>query len=331
MSEAAARDALVAAIAATSRDLLGAPPDEVALVAPGALLRTASGKLRRSATRDAWVAGRLGRAPAPVAVQLARFAAGGASQRWRNATEALPRVLFGLYAWLVIVVVGAVAWAAVLTLPGLRARWRAARGIGRVARALLGVRLSAAPELATLEGPAIAVVNHSSWVDAPSLFLALSRPVVFVTSTELQRHRLYGPLLRRLGCVFVERGQPGRGAESVSTVVEAAKAGEIVVVFPEGSLSRAEGLRHFQLGAFQAAAGAACPVVPLGLVGTRRILAPGTWWPRSGSIDVRVGPARRLAGEGFESVIALRDAARRDVAELSGLPMLGERAADTEG
>ena len=52
----------------------GLPPDEVVLAPPGAVRKTSSGKIRRSATREAYVRGGLSRGRRAVLVQYVRLA-----------------------------------------------------------------------------------------------------------------------------------------------------------------------------------------------------------------------------------------------------------------
>lgn len=66
----------------------GEPPDEIVLAPPGTVLKTSSGKLRRSATRAAFESGTLGRrspAPAWQLVQLVAAAIGPGLRRMLNA------------------------------------------------------------------------------------------------------------------------------------------------------------------------------------------------------------------------------------------------------
>ncbi|HSE93703.1 MAG TPA: AMP-binding protein, partial [Methylomirabilota bacterium] len=60
-----ARARLEAAVRERVVDALGLPPDLVELAAPGSVLKTSSGKIRRSATREAWSRGELGRRASP--------------------------------------------------------------------------------------------------------------------------------------------------------------------------------------------------------------------------------------------------------------------------
>ena len=78
-------------------------------------------------------------------------------------------------------------------------------------------------------------------------------------------------LVRGLGAVFVERFDVQRSAEHADELVRAPPGdGVSLIVFPEGTLMRHTGLMPFRAGAFQVAAQAGIPVVPV--VAARRAL-----------------------------------------------------------
>jgi 1-acyl-sn-glycerol-3-phosphate acyltransferase len=60
-------------------------------------------------------------------------------------------------------------------------------------------------------------------------------------------------LLTRMGVRFVERDDVHASVEDAKRLVQAAKAGECLVFFPEGTFGRAPKLRSFHMGAFVAA------------------------------------------------------------------------------
>ena len=313
-----ARVALEGAIAQRGLELLGVAPDEVVLTTRGALPRTASGKLRRSATRDALASGELGRRPASVPVQLVRFAWSGLGPMVRRVPGALRDWLYAVYAWVVVVPIGLCVWMVSLAPLSLRRRCAMARSIGHVACRMLRISLEVEGALPRATRPLVVTANHSSLIDGVVLFLICEGPVAFVTSTDLERRWGLGRLLGRFGCVFVERGDPRRSVESVEKLVGVVHSGRWLAIFPEGSLSGARGLRPFHLGAFDAAVAAACPVVPVGLKGTREILSPGSFRPHPGRVRVVVGAPVLPTGADFAARVSLRDAVRRTVAELSG-------------
>jgi len=85
---------------------------------------------------------------------------------------------------------------------------------------------------------------------------------------ELFDHRVSGPLMRSLHHINVDRSA---GAASYRTALEYLKAGEVVGVFPEATISRSFELKEFKSGATRLAASAKVPIVPVILWGTQRI------------------------------------------------------------
>jgi 1-acyl-sn-glycerol-3-phosphate acyltransferase len=91
-----------------------------------------------------------------------------------------------------------------------------------------------------------------------------------------------------------------------------------VLIFPEGSLSARPGLRVFHLGAFEAATSSNCPVIPVGIRGSREVLRPGSFRPHRGAVHVEIGDAITPGGSDFNERVVLRDAVRAAIAQLSG-------------
>jgi 1-acyl-sn-glycerol-3-phosphate acyltransferase len=85
---------------------------------------------------------------------------------------------------------------------------------------------------------------------------------------ELFDHRISGPIMRSLHHINVDRAA---GAASYRTALEYLKAGEVVGVFPEATISRSFELKEFKSGATRLAATAKVPVIPVILWGTQRM------------------------------------------------------------
>ncbi|HMK62552.1 MAG TPA: 1-acyl-sn-glycerol-3-phosphate acyltransferase, partial [Acidimicrobiales bacterium] len=313
-------DALRAAVASRSLELVGIAPDTVALVPPGAIVRTASGKIRRGATRDAYLAGALGRRPAPVLLQLARFAWSGLLPTSRRLVAHTGGLAYAAWTWVLVAVIGGSLWLAMLLPSSRRFRWRLTRVAGRALRRAAGVELSVEGALPHGLSSAVICSNHQSFVDGLVLILAMSDPVVFVSSTDFERKHLIGAFLRRLGCVFVHRGQPEESERDVVRLVELVRDGARLAVFPEGSMTVGSGLRRFQLGAFAVAVRARCPVVPVGINGTRGVLRPGSFRPRRGHVEVVIGQPQLTSGDDFAAQVALAQQVRQSIGALTGEP-----------
>ncbi len=127
---------------------------------------------------------------------------------------------------------------------------------------------------------------------------------------------ILGPILRRGGAFPVRRGTNDR--EAIERAIELAHAGDIVVMFPEGT-RRKKGLRkkyrpHAHTGAARIAIVAGVPLVPAAVRGTDRL--------------ARLGPLRVAYGE----PVPLDDLAEHDhgTAAKIATERLMERIADLE-
>ncbi|MDP3246512.1 MAG: AMP-binding protein [Polaromonas sp.] len=309
------RQQMAQAITALSATLLGAPADDVVLAPPRSVLKTSSGKTRRAACRELYEQGRLGVTQRAPWRQWAALAATAAAARARRAWRSGGRLAWGLWAWAVFCALAALALCAVLVVPGLDRRRRAARALTLGAIRLIGlpVRMEGLDRLPPGR-PLIVVANHASYVDSILLGAVLPAEFSFAAKRELADVPLIGPALRRLGIAFVERFDATQGVEDTRSLEARVRAGESMVFFPEGTLRRASGLQPFKLGAFVIAAETGTPLVPVTLNGTRSLLRDQAWLPQRGDVRVTIGEPIPPAGPGWDHALELRDAARKAMA-----------------
>lgn len=307
-------------IAALAEAQLGVPADDIALVGERVVLKTSSGKIRRAACRELYERGLLGAPQRPVTLQLVRLALAGAVTSARALGRLVGVVLYGIYVWLLFALCAAVGTAVLLVLPARRGRlWSR-----RVARAL--VSLSGMPlrveGLEHIAGalPAVFVTNHASYADAIVLTAVLPQELRFAAKAEFARHPVAGPLMRRTGVRFVERFATLQAIEDAHSIARAVAAGESPLLFPEGTFTRAPGLRAFHLGAFAAAAESRRPVVPISLRGTRSVLRADSWLPRRHAVEVVIHAPLFPRDTGWSEVLRLRDEARRAILADCGEP-----------
>jgi 1-acyl-sn-glycerol-3-phosphate acyltransferase len=325
LGAAGAREALRESIAATALALLGTPADEVVIAPPHTVLKTSSGKIRRAASRDAYVRG-IAHAPRPAAWRaLATFVGSLLVARARGAARLARQLAYGGYAWSALGLLGLAALPAAL-LPG-RARWIAMRALARALLRASGLRVSLKGlDNVPLVGPAVIIANHASYIDGPLLFALLPRPVRFVAKRELARNPLVRILLRGAGVSFIERFDVERSAEDTRLLVEGSRGGEALVFFAEGTFTRAPGLMPFHMGAFIVGAESGAPAVPVALRGTRSILRDGQWLPRRGSVLVTICAPRFAEGGDWSAAARLREAVRGEILSGCGEPDLAGAA-----
>ena len=298
---------------------LGVPPDTVVLARPGSVLKTSSGKVRRGATRDAWLAGTLERGPGPLARQWAAMVWRAAVGHGVRAADLLLRSAYTLYMVGLLALLAPPLWLLVRTSPRPAA---ARRRLGRFARILAAASLSrvTADGLDRLRGlgPAVFVANHASFADVAVVLATLPPDFRFAAKGRLATYPILGTLIRRGGYLRIEKTALSQRMEGADGVRATLADGDSMFVFPEGRFVRAPGLLPFRLGAFRAAAEAGCPVVPVALAGTRRMFPAGTLLLRPGRIRVAVGPPLRPRSADWSEVVRLRDEARRAIAKNAG-------------
>ncbi|MFD7845848.1 AMP-binding protein [Nocardia sp. NPDC059764] len=312
--------ALRAQIISTTVDLLGSAPDDVVLAPPRTIPKTSSGKIRRTASRDVYEQGRVGARPPPLWWELIRLRLRGTGASLRRARQYATGVAFAADAWTIFLGLAVPVLVLLTLLPGVHRRWALIRGFGRLLARLTGTAVTVRGLDHLPEGPMIVVPNHQSWLDGLVLAMALPRTWCFVAG-EVFRHRLLsGFVLRRLGTEFVERHEREHGIADTDRLVRRVRAGQSLVVFPEGGLSRAAGLRPFHIGAFVVAAQTGAPILPVGIRGTRTILRPGHRFPRRGAVEISTGRAIPAIGIDWTAAADLQRTTRAAVLRLSGEP-----------
>lgn len=128
-------------------------------------------------------------------------------------------------------------------------------------------------------GGAVVVWNHTSHVDMVTTALPildeLGRPVRPVALRSLWRRGVVGIVVRVAGCIPVDRHRPDGRHEALGAAVAAARAGDLVLIAPEGGISTTGELQPFHTGAVRIAQEAAVPVVPTVSWGTQRFATSG--------------------------------------------------------
>lgn len=320
-TEATALAQLRGQVEAIATDLLGTPPDEVVLAPAGTVLKTSSGKIRRTASRERYERGDIGKRPRALWWQMVRLTCASLWPQARRLGHALMTSVYAGYLWSLCAVIVPLAWMLVALLPYRSWCQSVLRSAIRLMLRLAGISL-------TVEGlhhlprqeAYVLVANHASYLDGPVLFAALPGDLCYVVKRELATPFFARILLQRIGAAFVERFDVQQGIQDTERLVQAVRQQRSLVFFPEGTFMRVPGLQAFRMGAFVVAAQAGVPVVPLGLRGTRAILRSEQWFPRRGRLHLQIGTPLRPQGTDWAAAVALREAARLHIAQTCGEP-----------
>lgn len=240
---------------------------------------------------------------------------------WPAAISVPLRLLYGLYAVALFLVVAITALIGVLLLPTLRWRRATARTAARAFFLFAGMPLRVRGLEHLPAGQCVVVANHASYLDGVVMCAALPPRFGFVIKREMNDVPVAGLLLRRIGSEFVDRFNRHKGGTDARRVLRTAASGHSLVFFPEGTFKPEVGLGKFHTGAFAIAARAACPVVPAVILGTRRNMPATRVLPRPGALEVRYGAPIVVAAPAADEDLALT---LRDKSRAAILAELGE-------
>lgn len=141
-------------------------------------------------------------------------------------------------------------------------------------------------------GGCVLVCNHTSWADPITLtdfLLAQGRAPRFLAKESLFRVPVVGAVLRGSQQVPVSRGS-SEAADALRAAERAVLAGEMVAVYPDGTLTRDPELWPMvgKTGAARLALTTGAPVVPVAQWGPEQLLTP------RGKLRLRPRPTMRL-------------------------------------
>lgn len=194
--------------------------------------------------------------------------------------------------------------------------------IGPLARFVYRPRVEGR-ELVPRTGPVVFASNHLSFIDSIAIPVAAPRPVHFLAKSSYFEGAGAGGALRRMffeaiGAIPVQRGAGQAALDALDQQRKLLDDGLAVALYPEGTRSVDGRLYKGRTGVAFLALQTGAPVVPVGLIGTDKVMPKGATMPslkervtvRFGEpIDVSVhgpatsGRARRLATDEIMAAI----------------------------
>ena len=185
------------------------------------------------------------------------------------------------------------------------------------ARAYFGARFEGVQHV-PLSGPLLIVPNHVTYADPVLVSIPVRRRVYYMAWDALFGVPGLAWLIRCLGAfpVEIEAADPRATREAVRLL----RAGEAVMIFPEGGRSPDGRLQRFKPGAFRLACSLDVPILPVTIVGGHEAWPPGRRLPRPGRLRIiyHAPMAPAADKDGKTAARALAPEVRRVVA--SALP-----------
>ena len=152
-------------------------------------------------------------------------------------------------------------------------------------------------------GGAILASNHLSLVDSIFLPLVLARPVTFAAKSEYftgtrPGQRFAGAYMRATQQLSVDRADTRAAQDTLQAALGLLQAGELFGIYPEGTRSPDGRLYRGRTGVGWLALASGLPIIPVAMIGTDRVLAPGHSIPSLHRVGIRVGEP--LTFEGYQ-------------------------------
>jgi 1-acyl-sn-glycerol-3-phosphate acyltransferase len=188
-------------------------------------------------------------------------------------------------------------------------------------------------------GPAILASNHLSVIDSMYLPLMIPRPVVFPAKAEYFSAR--GPLgrmwagyLRSTNQLEMQRGEARAAQATLEAAADILRMGDLFGFYPEGTRSPDGRLYRGRAGLGWLTLNTGAPVIPVAMVGTRKMLPPGAALPRPTRVEVRIGKPiefGHLTGEPpAKARRVIADEVMHAIGDLSGQEYVHEYASDVK-
>ena len=192
------------------------------------------------------------------------------------------------------------------------ARWWA-RGVLATAGVRLEVRARGRLDPAR---PYVFMANHLSFMDVWPILVSIPVSLRFIAKKQIAAIPLFGWAMHAGRFIFIDRQNSESARRSIAEAARRIRAGQSVVLFPEGTRSRDGRLGPFKKGGFHLAVDSGADIVPLAIRGTRELMPRGTLLIRAGAVSLDIDEPIPTAGLSPEGVDALLERVRGRIAEM---------------
>jgi 1-acyl-sn-glycerol-3-phosphate acyltransferase len=182
-------------------------------------------------------------------------------------------------------------------------------------------------------GPFVVAANHRSFMDSIFLALVIPRPITFIAKSEYFEKWQTAWIFRASGQIPLRRGLGSAAGQALTAARDVLAEDGVVGIYPEGTRSRDGLLHRGNTGPARLALTSGAPIVPIGLMGTQAVQAPGEVIPHPfRPVTVRIGTPHHLsqpenARSNRPVLRQATDELMRSIADLCEQPYLDRYAA----
>lgn len=191
----------------------------------------------------------------------------------------------------------------------------------RLVLAVPGVKLKLQHDAQLDPGrPYVFMCNHASMIDIWAAFVAVPVSFRFIAKKQLSWIPIFGWAMASGRMIFIDRQNAVAARRSIDEAVRRIRAGQSVVIYPEGTRTRDGRLMSFKKGGFHLAIDSGADIVPMAIKGSRALMPRGAMLIRAGEVNLHFGQPIPTAGLGAADRDRTLKLVRERIAEMLGEP-----------
>lgn len=140
---------------------------------------------------------------------------------------------------------------------------------------LSGVRLTViGEELVPTDEPVLYIGNHRSYFDIIISYARCPRLTGYIAKDSIEKIPLLSTWMRRLNCLFINRGDIKESLKTILAGIEHVKNGISICIYPEGTRGKGANeldMLPFKEGSLKIAEKTGCKIVPMAMTGSADI------------------------------------------------------------
>lgn len=143
--------------------------------------------------------------------------------------------------------------------------------------------------------PFIIAANHSSYLDdftlVPIIIAHINKKVHMYCNDRFYKNKLFAAFLNWACCIPISVGESNKelNRNAFGIALKYLEKCEPVGIFPEGGRSPDGKLREAKTGIAKLALVSKAPVLPIGIIGSYKVLPKGAKFPRFKRFDIKIG------------------------------------------
>lgn len=120
--------------------------------------------------------------------------------------------------------------------------------------------------------PVLFIGNHRGFFDVLVSYSRMPNLTGFVAKKEMDKVPIIRRWMRHLYCLFLDRQNMKEGLKTILTAIDYIKNDISIVIFPEGTRNKGDGLLPFHSGSFKIAEKTNCKIIPMVQTNTENVL-----------------------------------------------------------